>query len=94
MNKWLYHLKIGDIWEATKDNEISVYRFVELFLKRLKQKSFYKKFIEELDLELEDIISDFEFFVEQKNEDKDEFDEIWDRFYDWADGIRLWVDIF
>jgi hypothetical protein len=94
MNKWIYHIEIADIWKKTKTDEISVYEFVELFLKRLKLKSFYKKFIKEQDLELEDIILDFELFVEQKNDDKEEFDDIWDRFYDWADGIRLWVNIF
>ena len=26
--------------------------------------------------------------------DVDEFDWVWDRFYDWADANRVWVDTF
>jgi len=93
MENWLYRINIEDIWNDVKKDKISVYKFVELFLKRLEQKSFYKKFIDK-DFELEDIISDFDNFLEEQNTDKDEFDEIWSRFYDWADGIKLWVNIF
>lgn len=27
-------------------------------------------------------------------EDEDEFDEYWNDFYDWADGVRVWVATF
>ena len=94
MANWKFRLNISDIWKKVKNNEIPIYQFVNLFLNRLKTRNFYKELIKAEDLELEDIITDFEFFVIEKNEDKDEFDEIWNRFYDFADTIRLWVNIF
>lgn len=41
------------------------------------------------DWDLEEIIEEI-----HASQNPDEFDLVWDRFYDWADRNRVWVDPF
>lgn len=89
MSVWKYKINIASLWKQVKDDEILPWEFVEKFLNILKSHSCY----DENDLDLQDIVEYLEDFVMLKNTDKNDFDLIWDNFYDWADEKRVWIAI-
>jgi hypothetical protein len=79
MARWKHTLRIKEEWNACKEGAISVTELTQVIIKKLKDLSI------ENDYELEDILDEFQIFVDDDSQDKDEFDDIWERLYDWAD---------
>lgn len=79
MSQWKYTLKIKDGWQAKKEGTLSLENLIKSIIKKLKQLNIKN------DSELEDIIETFELAIEDDDITVDEFDEIWETLYDWAD---------
>lgn len=98
MARWKYTLRIKEEWNACKEGTISISELVKVIIEKLKALHIKN------DYELENILDDFEIFAEDDSEDRDEFDDIWERLYDWADqqidlGFErfaklCWIEIF
>lgn len=90
--QWQYKWNIGDLWKQGEDRSLPAYEFADKLLKLMEMSDWRKAHRD--DPELEEIIGDFKLFVLNKNEEYDDFDELWDMFYDWADGASVWVNIW
>jgi hypothetical protein len=82
MAVWTYRLNIKDVFHD--DNRTIIQKRDEI-VRRIKRASFYN----EDDTMLFDIVDEL-----SGVEDVEEFDFVWSRFYDWADGKRVWVETF
>lgn len=85
MSKWIYTFDIKDDWRKAYNKEISAKKFAEVIVEKIKNAVFYS----EKDNGLNDIIRDFQDLRE--HDDFDDFDTVWDDFYNWADKNRVWV---
>lgn len=86
MIRWNYTLNIKEEWRQAKNDEISVQELAKIIAAKTK------KFKLE-DFDKEDLIFEFEEFSKDDSLDKDDFDELWNQYYDWADSRRVWVVI-
>ena len=86
MAQWFHTLNIKEEWHQAKNNEITVQQLSEIIVKKLKK-------IKIDSFEKDDLIMEFIEFSEDKSLDKDDFDDLWNEFYDWADSNRVWVKI-
>jgi hypothetical protein len=76
---WAHTLKLGDIFHS------EVHSFTskrDIIVERIRGTGFFDDADSEL-MELVDELAD--------SRDIDEFDRVWDYFYDWADANRVWV---
>lgn len=76
MAQWVHELNFKDLWEAHDKELIKLPDMAKEVAKRIKNAPFYKKYEDDL----EEIAEDFKHV-----EEVDEFDEILERLYDWAD---------
>ncbi len=82
MTKWIYRLSFKDLWEAKEKNEITLQELSKKVAERIKSKSFYKTYEDEL----EPIVEEFEGLSEDGGlDDVVYFDSILSTLYDWAD---------
>lgn len=86
MIRWNYTLNIKEEWEQAKNDEISVQELAKIIAEKTK------KFKLE-DFDKDDLIFELEEFSKDDSLDKDDFDELWNQYYDWADSRRVWVAI-
>ncbi len=100
MVKWKAELDVMDVWREVSvlaedgdgsDNAAPFMLRVVERLKGLAQSRFLQTEEGEDDLrELEQIIECMESEASERMS-FDEFDSLWDEFYDWADRARVWV---
>ena len=82
MNRWAHKLQLGDVF---RNEGMAFEQQRDAIVGRIKRARFYS----EDDHELAEIVAEL-----TDVENVDEFDWVWDRFYDWADANRVWVDTF
>ncbi len=85
---WKQTLDLSDIWNQVDNNNITLTDFLKLFIERAKKldlKDISKHYLQHY------IIQPFEIMVEEKNLNKDYFDEIFCDFYDFCDAQRILV---
>lgn len=82
---WNHHLYIGEVWN---NEELGFIEQRDQIVARIKLLPHYSD-EDDGDGELWWIVDEL---ADTKNED--EFDSVWDAFYDWADDNRVWVDRF
>ena len=82
MAVWLHTLKLGDIFH---DENMSFPAKRDEIVDRIRKASFY----DEDDSELNDLIWDLD-----TADDLEEFDFVWNHFYDWCDRERVWLETF
>lgn len=83
MPEWSYKLQLGDVFH---NEDMALAEIRDVVVARIKRAPFYD---ENHDGELTEIVDEL-----AEVEDVDEFDAVWDRFYDWADFNRVWVETF
>ena len=84
MAHWDWTLDIKDDWRAARDNKITMYELAQRIAVKLEDATtFYERW---------GWILQFKSLPEDV--DGDGFDVLWDRFYDWADDMRIWVKAF
>jgi hypothetical protein len=82
-NIWNHKLQLGDVFH---NEALTIEQKRNEIVHRIKVSNFYD---EENDGELWEIVDEL-----SGVQDVDEFDAVWDRFYDWADYARVWVETF
>lgn len=91
MANWVIKLDLSDIWNKYQEDE-DFEEFKEALIPRLKEKleEVQEKLGDDAAMEFEDMISE----IEYNAEDVEEFDYIWQDFYDWADENKVWLGTF
>ena len=86
---WKYRLDVRDIWGKTKDGEMSLADFCTVVVKRIDT------LLESMGLLdrmwLKDIRNSIAELAVDSFPEVEDFDDIWDDLYDWANSARCWV---
>ncbi len=82
--KWNHIFDIKEDWKKAEVRVISVGDFGRLIAGRISSSSFYRQDLKEI----VDKLNDFD------DGDWDDFDVVWDSFYDWCDCNKVWIRIF
>lgn len=85
MADWQRKLELKDEWPKTRNGELSVSQLADIVADRLEALEPFgdKELDRSLDYEREEIIEEFRALAEDA--DVDDFDEVLERLYDWAD---------
>lgn len=91
MANWVVKLDIADIWNKYQDDE-DFEEFKEALVPALKakQEEIQEKLGDDAAMQFEDTITE----IEYNADDVEEFDYIWQDFYDWADENLVWLGTF
>ncbi len=84
---WKHNFDIKEEWKNAEDRNISVNQFSKNLGTRIVQSPFYNR----EDNELMDIVDEF---FSLGDATWDDFDVVWDQFYNWADRNSVWVRTF
>lgn len=85
---WSHNVKIGTIWQALENEDITVNESAKLIASKLRT------LVPRVDndgyvaIELEELCDD----LVADAHDAESFDDVWERVYDWADRNRVWID--
>jgi len=83
MPKWVNKLDLKDLWKQRDEGKITISELGKAVADRIKKSKFYK--LKTHEQSLREIVLDFEDCID----DVEEFDEILERLYDWADTPLL-----
>lgn len=87
MPNWNYKIDVRDAWRKAQNDEITPAQFcteVVDALKKLPPGLFSNS-------ALGGIYNDLQSCAANLDCDANDFDEIWERLYDWADDYRCWI---
>lgn len=89
MARWLHTLDIKHDWKLAEAEQIKAPELARRIVPKMRELDERMPHHGALDLanELQEIADD-------STSDFDDFDEVWERVYDWADAARVWVKIF
>jgi hypothetical protein len=82
MSKWEYTIEVSDLYDSYISEECSLADFVAALKNRIEE-----IVPEEICAEIEDDLTDLTFV-----EDDDEYDDVMDRIYDWANIHKIWIE--
>lgn len=86
---WNYRLDVSDHWRAVKNDAMDLSEFLPILVERLDQ---LLQQVGILDgIWLKEIRDRFDTLAVDTFPDVDDFDQIWNEFYNWADLARCWV---
>ena len=85
MALWVAKVNIKDEWQKARAGEISVHELVRILAPKFRG-------LVRTDGELEDLIDEMEALDSEST--LDDFDDVWDRIYDWADSNHVWIATF
>ncbi len=94
MVNWKYKLNLKEDWQKAERKEITAKELADIIVDKIINSNFYcdaKEKYNHQDYELEDIIDELKGMG--ADDSFDDFDVIWDQFYDWADENKVWVVI-
>lgn len=77
MSNWIHKLNLKDLWKAQEEGKLTTQELGKKVAKRIREAFFYKKYEKEL------MVIAHEF--ENIEDDVEEFDELLNDLYDWAD---------
>lgn len=86
MAKWKATLDIREDWQAAEREQISVQVLCERLIPKLEDIG------RKLNDNLSDFITELQEIVDDPNAEFDDFDEVLEDLYDWADDNRVWVE--
>lgn len=78
-NRWAFTLKLDDVFHS---EAIGFGNKRDIIVKRIRE----ARWFDPEDMYLTEIVDELSLV-----DDVDEFDRVWDDFYDWADFNRVWV---
>lgn len=93
MRIWKLKIYLGDLWikdERIYDPEVFK-NTTKAITERLKKS--YAEIEKKLGFILKDELEDLVIEMED-TDDVEEFNDVWDRLYDWADTNSVWIDTF
>lgn len=85
---WKHKFNIKEDWEKANKRKITAKQFSEIIVNKIRNSTFYS----ERDIELNDILMEFEGLGAEDS--FDDFDVIWESFYNYADKNSIWVELF
>lgn len=91
MANWKYNLNIKAEWVQAELNKITIQQLASVAAKRLSLIDFKD---EDVNFDRDDLVDEFEGLSEDLTATRDDFDNVWDRLYDFADANRLWIATF
>lgn len=91
MAKWIYTLPIKTEWQQAQVDEITVQQLASVVAKKLAKIDFND---EDINFNRDEFVDEFEGFAEDLTASRDDFDNIMQRLYDFADEYRLWIKTF
>ncbi len=87
MINWKYKLDLKEDWQRAERKEITAKELADIIIDKIINSAFYSN----SDDELQDIINELKGMG--ADDSFNDFDVIWDQFYDWADENKVWVAI-
>ncbi len=87
MRNWKHKFDLKEDWQRAKRKEITAKELADIIINKIVNSTFYSN----NDDELQDIINELKGMG--ADDSFDDFDVIWDQFYDWADENKVWVVI-
>lgn len=87
MANWKYKLDLKEDWRKADRREIMAKELADIVIRKITNSTFYSR----ADDELQYIIDEFKGIG--VNDSFDDFDVVWNEFYDYADFNRIWVVI-
>lgn len=83
MAQWQRMLNIKQEWEDAKRNAITIQQLAQIISDKLSKIPDFKD--EDINDQRDDLACDFQRFSEGESADKNEFDDLMEHLYDWAD---------
>jgi hypothetical protein len=82
---WKHKLLLADVWN---DDDLSLIEKRDVIVARIKKLPMYD--------DTGDDDSDLWWIVDELSDvtNEEDFDVVWDGFYDWADTERVWVELW
>ena len=80
MANWKYRLELKEDWAAAKDGALQPHELAQRIAEKARALSIY-----EADDELQGIVTDFQYVSEDSKATFDDFDDVMELLYNWAD---------
>lgn len=91
MANWKIKIDIADIWQKYEDDEdFDAFKEELVPILQSYQEEVSDKLDEDEAMDYEDLVSE----IANDTEDVEDFDNIWQRMYDWADYNKVWLGTF
>lgn len=92
MANWKHTLNLKVEWEQADEDKITVQQLASIVAAKLSKIDFKD---EDVNYDRDEFVDELEGFSEDLTATKNDFDNVWERLYDWADDEhRLWIEIF
>jgi len=91
MNKWNHTLDVKIEWQQAEKDEITIQQLASVTAKRLSKIDFKD---EDVNFNRDEFVDELEGLSEDLTASKDDFDDVWERLYDFSDEYRLWIKVF
>ena len=91
MAKWNHTLDIKLEWQQAEKDEITIQQLASVAAKKLSKIDFKD---EDVNFNRDEFVDELEGLSEDLTASKDDFDNVWERLYDFSDEYRLWIKIF
>ena len=82
--QWVTTLHLSQEWKQADDDEITVHQLAKAAAKKLKLLDM-SKMSDRVRDERDELVDELEGLADDEDADKDDFDNVWSRVYDWAD---------
>lgn len=86
---WHHHMVLTDIWGESADDGSDWEEVRDKTVARFKNDGWCARYMSSRLHGLGGLIFELE-----ETEDLDDFNEVWNDIYDWADANRLWIQVF
>jgi len=86
---WAHTMNVADDFNADEGDFDQLVKNRDALVSRFKNDGWCKQFLQNPSHGLGWLV-----FQLSETEDFDEFNEVWDDIYDWADVNRLWLQVF
>ena len=91
MAKWNHTLDVKMEWQQAEKDEITIQQLASAAAKKLSKIDFKD---EDVNFNRDEFVDELEGLSEDLTASKDDFDNVWERLYDFSDEYRLWIKIF
>lgn len=83
MANWQRTLVLKDVWPKFREDELSVQEVAKVVSERLAELKPFN--VKHIDKQKEELVDEFEALSEDEDADTNNFDDVLERLYDWAD---------
>ena len=94
MAKWAHRMRLGDIWNESADDGSDWEMTRDATLVRMRGDGWCQQYLSMEHGPLDETHLGWLLSELEAADSLDEFNEVWDQIYDWADINRLWLQVF